>query len=219
VPLLEETAWQRGKRETSAFANRRAVLFMIVCAPAFGGAGAILFSFDSIVLRALLGALIGLLVAVLIPLGMAALFAVRAPYRQRDDARDYALALEVYAKGLSQRADRLQIADDFRRDTLDFARAVFEGNWHRPASELDTQWRQNASSMRALLLDRGAGDGVAAEFDRQLEALDRKDDGYGDDEIRRLAANMQATCQNVWSLVRNEPAPTAPPPPRSETRS
>jgi hypothetical protein len=213
VPALGETAWQRGKKQASELANRRAIQFMIVCAPIFA-VGGLLFALPGFwwPLRVLLAALIGLGVAIVAAFVVAGYYALRAPRRQRDEARGYARALESYAEGLSQRAARRELADDFRRETLEFARAVFEGNWHQPASALDTHWRQNASAMRALLLDRGAGDDVAAEFDRQLEVLDAKDDGYGDDEIRRLASSMQSTCQNVWSLVRGEPPPTAPTP-------
>jgi hypothetical protein len=71
--------------------------------------------------------------------------------------------------------------------------------------------------LRAVLLDRGAPDDVAAEFDRQLEALDAKADPYGDDEIRRVMASMMATCQNVRGIVRGEPMPGPPTPPTDST--
>ena len=92
---------------------------MIACAPIFA-VGGLLFALPGFwwPLRVLLAALIGLGVAVVAAFVVAVYYALRALRGQRDEARAYARALEVYAKGLSQRADRLQIADDFRRDTL-----------------------------------------------------------------------------------------------------
>jgi hypothetical protein len=92
VPPLGETAWQRGKREAAAFANGRAIMFMIISAPIFGIAGANLFSFQSFLVRSLVGALLGLLAGLVIAFGFAATFAIRAPYKQRDDARSKVLA-------------------------------------------------------------------------------------------------------------------------------
>jgi hypothetical protein len=59
---------------------------------------------------------------------------------------------------------------------------------------------------------------VLSEFDRKMEELDAKEDPYGDDEIRRLAANMQAACQNVWTLTRAHDTPPAPPKPPGPPR-
>jgi uncharacterized membrane protein YccC len=215
VPWLEETGWQRGKREASELANRRAIQFMIVCAPLFAVTGTLVISGLAWPLRALLAAIIGLAVAIAAAFAIAGWYGLRAPRRQRDEARKYARDLENYARDLRQAIDRHQIADDFMHDTLEFARLVFGGGWPHSAADLDAHWRGNASATRSLLLDRGAAEEVAAAFDRQLATLDAKDDPYGDDEIRRVAASMQTTCQNVWSLVRREPLPTPPTPPPS----
>jgi hypothetical protein len=218
LSTLQESAWQRGKRETNELAKGREVLFMIVCAPAFAVGGLFVLTSVSWPLRVVLAALIGLAVAFAVLALMSAFYAFRAPYRQRDEAREYARALETHANDSAQWARRREITEDFRRETLEFARSVFEGNWQQSASALDTHWRTNAVATQAQLREYGADEEVTSEIDRQLSALDSameaKDDGYGDNDIRRLAANMQAACQNVWTLTRaHDMPPTAPSPP------
>lgn len=141
-----------------------------------------------------------------------------APVRQRDEARTYVRALDAHLHEYAEWARRREIAEDFRRETLDFARSVFEGNWQQSASALETHWRTNAAATQAQLREYGAADDVTSEIDRQLAALEAameaKEDGYGDDDIRRIASSMQTACQNVWTLTRSQDTPpTAPSPP------
>jgi hypothetical protein len=188
---------------------------MIVCAPLFA-VGSLFVATDVWwPLRVLVAAVIGLGVAVTALALIATFYAVRAPYRQRGEARAYGQALEAHARDYARWARRREIAEDFRRETLEFARNVFEGGWPDSASALDTHWRTNAAAAQAQLREYGASVEVLGEFDQKMEELDAKEDPYGDDEIRRLAANMQAACQNVWTLTRaHDTPPTAPPPPR-----
>jgi hypothetical protein len=215
VPLLEESAWQRGKREGGELANRRAIQFMIVCAPIFA-VGGLFFALPGFwwPLRVLLAALIGLGVAVVAALVVAGYYALRAPYGQRDEARNYARALGTHVDDYAEWARRREIADDFRRETLELARSVSEGNWHQSASDLETHWRTNAAAVQSQLREYGAGADITDEIDRQLAALEARDDGYGDDQIRRVVNNMQTACQNVWTMTRAaDQPPTAPIPP------
>ncbi len=138
--------------------------------------------------------------------------------RQRDEARGYARTLGRHAHDYAEWARRREIAEDFRRETLEFARNVFDGGWPDSASALDTHWRTNARATQGQLREHGASADVLSEFDRKMEELDAKEDPYGDDEIRRLAANMQAACQNVWTLTRAHDTPPAPPKPPGPPR-
>jgi hypothetical protein len=77
-------------------------------------------------------------------------------------------------------------------------------------------WRGNAGAVQGQLREHGADGDVTGEIDRQLAALDAKEDGYGDDEIRRIVNNMQTACQNVWTMTRaHDTPPIAPNPPAS----
>jgi len=105
--------------------------------------------------------------------------------------------LEAHIQDYAQWARRREIAEDFRRETLEFARSVSEGNWHQSASDLEEHWRGNAAAVQSQLREYGAGADITDEIDRQLAALEARDDGYGDDQIRRLVNNMQTACQNV----------------------
>ena len=147
-------------------------------------------------------------------------YSATAPVRQRNEARAYAPALESHARDYAKWARRREIAEDFRRETLDFACSVFERNWRQSASDLDADWRANAAATQAQLREYGADEDTTSEIDRQLSAMgsamEAKDDGYGDDDIRRIASSMQTTCQKVYTLTRtHDMPPTAPSPPAS----
>ncbi len=205
LSLLEETAWQRGKREASELANGRAILFMIVCAPIFA-LGGLFFALTGFwwPLRVFLAALIGLAVAVVAAFAVSGYYALRAPYRQRKEAREYARALETHVREYAEWARRREIADDFRRETLEHVRVIGDGQERRSASELDHDWRATVANVIAQLLAHGASDNTQAliEIDAQLRVLDAKEDGYGDDEIARIRNSMATTSWNVWSAMR-----------------
>jgi hypothetical protein len=219
--LLEETGWQRGKRQASDFANRRGILFMIVCAPIFavGGSFFALNGFSWLV-RVVLAALIGLGVAVAAAFSIAGYYALRAPYKQRTEAREYAHALEAHARAYAEWARRRELAKDFKWDTFEDGRRLLEAE-HSGDERLlmgsvadeDARWRSNVASVRGQLLDSGASNKIAELLDAQLTALDAKEDGYGDNEIRRLAFNMLTACQNLHEEIRSQDLPPTPPTP------
>jgi hypothetical protein len=147
---------------------------LIISGPIFGLVGANIVASQSWLIRSLLGAIAGLAGALIAAMGVAGFYAVLAPRKQRDEARSYARALEAHMRDYAEWARRLEIAEDFRRETLEFARSVSEGNWHQPAAVLEEHWRSNAATIRAQLSAHGSGDGPMAEIDRQLEALESK---------------------------------------------
>ena len=211
---IEQDAWQRGYADVAGWPKRKPVVAQALLVVAGCGFGVTLSSTWWVrgrfaVLLALAAFLLGLL-------GLWLWLSATAPVRQRDEARRYAHALEAHAHEYAEWARRREIVDDFRRETLEFASSVFAGSWNRPAAELDAYWRANAAAVQAQLREHGASDDVSGELDHQLTALDAKEDGYGDDEIRRIAGNMQSACQNVWTLTRShDTPPTAPSPPAS----
>jgi hypothetical protein len=176
---------------------------------------------NGLVLRIFIGGLVWLTVYWAVPTAWAGVAALDFGSVQRDQAREYARALEGNLHDYAEWARRREIAEDFRREMLEFARFVFEGSWRQSATELNEQWRGTAIGTQTQLRNYGATDDVTSEIDRQLAALDAametKEDGYGDDDIRRIASSMQATCQNVWSSVRAQPPPTPPTPPQPES--
>jgi hypothetical protein len=168
-------------------------------------------------LQFVIGGVAGLATYWAVPTAWAVVAWLRAPRVQRDQAREYARALETHVHEYAEWARRREIAEDFRRETLEFARSVSEGNWHQSASDLDMHWRGNAGAVQGQLREHGADGDVTGEIDRQLAALDAKEDGYGDDEIRRIVNNMQTACQNVWTMTRaHDTPPIAPNPPASQ---
>jgi hypothetical protein len=211
---MEQSAWQRGYTDVAGWTKRKPVVVEALLVVAGCGFGLTLGS--TWWGRGLFAVLVALGAFLLGLIGLWLWHSAAAPVRQRDEARTYARALEAHVHEYAEWARRREIADDFRRETLELACSVSEGNWHRSASDLDTHWRGNAAAAQAQLREHGAGDDVTGEIDRQLEALEAREDGYGDDEIRRIVNNMQTACQNVWSLTRSQDMPpTAPTPPVS----
>jgi hypothetical protein len=117
VPRLEETAWQRGKRETSELARGRAIVFMLICAPLFA-VGSLFVPGTGLgfLLRAVVAAVVGLAVAVVAAATVAVVLGFRALVKQRDEAREYAEALVQHAREYKRWARRREIAEDHRRE-------------------------------------------------------------------------------------------------------
>lgn len=180
LALLEETAWQRGKRQAHELANGRAVLFMIICAPIFAVGGLLVLTSVGWPVRVLLAALIGLAVALTAVLLISGFYAMRAPYKQRDEAREYVRALEAHADDYAEWARRREIAYDFRHETLQEARRVgVGGSLMGSVSDEEARWRGNVDAIRAQMREHGADASVLSLLDAQMEALDSRDDGYG----------------------------------------
>jgi hypothetical protein len=142
-----QTAWQRAAADTSTLGGR-GVLFMLVGAPIFGAAGANLLPFEPIFWRSLVGALIGLAAAVAVVLVLMISFWLRAPYKQRDEAR-----------AMIREADDLRnlvYLRDYLRQTLDANTRILEdlGKSGRtgPIADDDDPWirRQNEETRRQL---------------------------------------------------------------------
>jgi hypothetical protein len=123
-------------------------LFTLVGAPIFTAAGANLLSSESIFWRSLVGALIGLAAAVAIVLVLMVFFWLRAPYKQRDEAR-----------AMIREADDLRnlvYLRDYLRQTLDANTRILEdlakSGRTGPIAEDDDPWirQQNEETRRQL---------------------------------------------------------------------
>jgi hypothetical protein len=129
--------------------------------------------------------------------GAAILAAMPAPIKQRDEARKYAHEQEAHAREYAEWATRREMADDFKFNTLEEARSMDQ--WNLPPAEIEERWRGNAAVFSRQIADHGAGPEVTGEIDRQLEALERREDPYGDNVIGSVRNSMLSTCQNVWA--------------------
>jgi hypothetical protein len=185
---------------------------MIVCGPIFGVVGANIVSSDSWLIRSVLGALAGLVGALLAALAVAGFYAFTAARKQRDEGRAYARALEAHAREYEAWTWRALFLADFKQSTLEHARAVFEGRDPRSAAELDEHWRTTLRAVAGQLEAHGASpeSALQQEIRSQVRALDGKEDGYGDNEIGRIGGSMQATCQNLWTVANSELPPGRP---------
>jgi hypothetical protein len=204
VPLLEESAWQRGKRQASELANGRAILFMIVCGPIFGVVGVNVTASQSWFIRSLLGALAGLIGAVIAALAVAGAFAALAPRKQRKEAREYAKALEAHVQDYAQWARRREIAYDFRHDTLMDVRRLsseVEGGPLLMGSVADEEarWRATLTQIGAQMTQNGAD--ASAFMASQLGFLDNTDGAFEGDDIARIRNSMLSACQNLLSEI------------------
>jgi hypothetical protein len=149
----DQTAWQRAAVDTSALAAGRAVLFMLIGAVIFGAAGAVgganLLPFDSIFWRLLFGALIGLLAGACVWLLLMVYFWLRAPYKQRDEAR----AMFREAKDLR----KLVFAHELLSKTLEANTRILEelAKKHRtgPVAEDDDPWIRGQNEQTRLQLE------------------------------------------------------------------
>jgi hypothetical protein len=217
VPPLEETPWQRGKRQASDFANGRGVVFMIVCAPIFAVGGLFVLTSVSWPLRVFLAAVIGLGVALAAALLISGAYALRAPYRQTGEARKYARALEAHLRDYVQWARRREIAYDFRHDTL-----INEVVRFRPEEEggptlmgsladEETRWRSILANTSAQIEANG-GD-VSTFIQAQLAFLDNADGAFEAGDLARIRNSMLSACQNLLGEIRQEGPPEAPTPP------
>jgi uncharacterized membrane protein YciS (DUF1049 family) len=145
---VEVAAPLAGKEQRRAFAAGRVWLFVLIGAVFFGAAGGSVIPFDSILWRSMFGALVGLLAGVALWLVLMAYFWLRAPYKQRDEAR----AMIREANDLRN----LVYARDFLSRTLEANTRIIEDLAKQqrsgPVAEDDDPWirRQNDETKRQL---------------------------------------------------------------------
>ena len=141
------------------------------------------------------------------------------PIKQRNEARDYAEALEAYAHDYEQWASRLQIGYDFRFDILNDARRLSpEGGPTLMGSLADeeTRWRTILTQIGAQIEQNGQD--VSAFIQAQLRFLDNADGSLSGDHMALIRNSMMAACQNLLAEVRQEGPPTPPIRPSSASR-
>lgn len=208
---MEQNAWQRGYTDVPGWTRRKPVLFQIATTVAGCGFGLTLGS--TWWERALLAAA---LAVVAFLGGLVALWlwhSLTAPVRQRNEARDYALALEAHMREYAKWARRREIAEDFLRDTFAHREVVLAGNDPRTPEELETHWRTTVNHIAAMMEAEGASDNELHEIRGGLAGLDARDDGYGENHTRRIWNNMGVISQNLRTVNRAQPPPNPPSPP------
>jgi hypothetical protein len=173
---LEESPWQRGKREADELANGRAILFMIICAPLFAVGGLFVLTNVWWPLRVVLAALIGLGVALVATSVIASGYALRAPYRQSKDARKRLRELESqfesYQTEVELRFSLMTIANTIK-DGIDGARTRVVGG---EDLEADRTFFRNITSHVAVDLERAGLRHLADDFRTEDYRLDEPND-------------------------------------------
>jgi hypothetical protein len=209
---LEQSAWQRGYTDVPGWAKRKPVVVQIATTVAGCGFGLTLGS--TWWQRALFGALVA---AGVFLLGLVVIWlwhSATAPVRQREEAREYAQALETYAHDYVQWARRREIAYDFRHDTL-----IGDVGRFRPEEEggptlmgtladEEIRWRTILANISAQMEANG-GD-VSAFMQAQLVFLDNADGSFPGDDLALIRNSMLQASQNLLAEVRQEGPPTAP---------
>jgi hypothetical protein len=106
--------------------------------------------------QVLIGGAVGLVVFWSLPVAAAGILAARpAAIRQRNEAREYARALEAHVKEYVEWATRREMADDFKQNTLEEARAIDQ--WGMSPADIETRWRNNATAFGGQIAAHGAG--------------------------------------------------------------
>jgi hypothetical protein len=162
----------------------------------------------------LIGGVAGLAVYWGVPSAWAGIGWLRAPTVQRDEAREYARALEAYGHEYARWAARREIAYTFRHDTFqDVLRlADDQPSLIGSVSDEEERWRLNLANVERQIQANGGN--ISAFMTSQLTALDDRTPYRND--ISRIRNSMLSACQNLVAEMRIEPPPTAPTPPQPE---
>src|SRR5437016_2677662 len=115
---LDQSPWQRACIDGSAWINRRANAFGLVCFVIGGAVGASLLTSSSLLVRLVEGGLAGLGAWVIVNVVVYGVQTALAVCRQRKEARLYACELETYAEAYAEWRMRRDIAYDFRHRIL-----------------------------------------------------------------------------------------------------
>jgi hypothetical protein len=158
VSRLEETAWQRGKREASELANGRAILFTIVCAPIFAVGGLFVLTSLAWPVRIIFAAVIGLAVAVGAATLIAGFYAVRGMRRQRNEAR------ELVRREREQFDNELQAKEEAMQQMS------------RNFAPIRAQWQEHRETIRGL-------EGQVAALGAELAELQSRHFPAGEIEV------------------------------------
>jgi hypothetical protein len=214
---LEQSSWERGlAMVASQYESPRSPVWAVQAVLA-GAAGVPIgnaVAVNSWGVQVLVGGAAGLFVFWLLPVALAGILAARpVPIKQRNEAREYAQALEEHAHDFAQWARRREIAYDFRYDTLNDARRLspeVEGGPILMGSVADeeTRWRTILANIGAQIEANGGE--VSAFVQAQLAFLDNADGSFEGGDIARIRNSMLAACQNLLGEIRQEGPPTPP---------
>jgi hypothetical protein len=217
---LQQSRWQYGVVSAAkAFEQPRSAYgaIQVFIASGTGVAAAVTLAGLPLVVQFLIGGIAGLAVYWGVPTVWAGVAALPAPVIQRDRARQYARALESYAKDYAQWAARLQLAYDFRHDTLEDVRRISAGNLMGSVADEKTRWRGILTNFGGQIEANGGS--VSDLVESQLAFLDDPEvlhNTFAGDEIARIRNSMLPACQNPLAMIRSEGPPTPPTPPRAK---
>jgi hypothetical protein len=223
---LDQSSWERGLATVALqYESPRSPVWAVQAVLA-GAAGVPIgnaVAVNSWGVQVLVGGAAGLVVFWALPVALASILAARpVPIRQRNEAREYARALEAFAHDYAQWARRLQLAYDFKYATLDDVSRISEEPPRLMGSVADekARWRANLTNFGDQIEVNG-GD-VSAIVAAALAFLDDPEVlkvVCRGDEICQIRNSMLPACQNPLAEIRSDGPPTPPVPPRSESPS
>jgi hypothetical protein len=213
LPALDQSAWQRGHTDVPGWLRRKPVLVEIGSAVAGGGFGLTLGS--TWWERGLFGSLFAVAALVLGLFGLWLYYSLTAPVRQREEAREYARALEARHREFENWSARIVSAFDFRHQALEDVRRLSapEPQLMGSAADEEERWRNQLLTACAYVEEHGAD--VSAFRESQLAALE--DRAPYPHDLSRIWNSMLSAGQNLLAEMRNIPAPRPPNPPGVES--
>jgi hypothetical protein len=214
---LERSRWQYGVvAAAKAFEQARSGYgaSQVFLASGIGVVAGVALTGLPLLVQFLIGGVAGLAVYWGVPTAWAGVGWLRASTVQRDEAREYARALEAYNHEYAQSAARREIAFTFRHDALEDARRLSEAEPRLMGSVSDEEerWRSILAAVARQIEDNGGE--MSASMESQLTAL--ADRSPYPSDISRIRNSMLSAGQNLLGEMRNQPAPAAPTPPRPE---
>ena len=216
---LEQSSWERGlAMVANQYESPRSPVWAIQAVLA-GAAGVPIgnaVAVNSWGVQVFVGGAAGLFVFWVLPVALAGALAARpAPIKQRNEAREYAQALEAYAHDYAQWARRLQLAYDFRYDGLEDARRLSPDNPQLMGTLADEEirWRSILANIGAQMQANGSD--VSAFIAAQVAFLDNADGAFEAGQLALIRNSMLQACQNLLAEIRQEGPPTPPTRPKS----
>jgi hypothetical protein len=215
---LNRSRWQQGttvaanafEQPFSAFGALHGLSGVVV-----GIGAAVALSGLPLFLQLLIGGLVWLAVYWAVPTTWAGIAGLHAPIVQRDQAREYARALEAHIHAYAQWAARREIGYRFRHDTFEDLKRIAGGQLMGSLSDEEDRWRNLLTQACTQMEDNGAD--LSAFLEGQLTQLDDPDGLYGGNDEARIRNSMLSACQNLLAEMLNQPPPTPPAPPQLES--
>jgi hypothetical protein len=151
IPTVwREGMWSRGWRDTLHLANAKVIVFTVISVTVAGAVGANAFAADSRLVRTLLGSVVGLLGFLVALLLLLLFFALRAPFKQRDEAREHLAEAGDLKRLLLLQKYLTAASESNRRILYDLENEARSG----PVSEFDDPWLREQNEQLRIQLQR-----------------------------------------------------------------